>query len=199
MMTLNVTPLRHAELAAAIDRGRAVEVAHFCQLIDRRLGPRRQRGHHPVELPAAAVRPGQNETGTVQPAGFLPRHLPGQESPPFGIHGPIAQGRGHVPGFGDDAVRSLRGVQRMSKQNHAVAVPGCGDSVDRAPRAIVIELEMLALDAPTLAAHRAGEYAHEAEAGRKLPPEPFQVHGDRRRTQGRAVRVGSSFRHSVFP
>ena len=186
-------PVGHAQLAAAVDRRGAVQVADARD--PGRVGlPPRQRVHDIVEVAHAPVGARQHHRAGVQPAGFLQGTLRRRLSNWSGSTSPShsAMVRSHSLAM----TRSLRfsGArywENSTKLNRPLGV----DAVDRGAVAIGVQLEARGVHPPALAHDPAHQGAHEAQAALMQAAQPFQIHD----LAGRAHGQGRGFGLAGFP
>ena len=141
-----------AELARAVHRRGAHQVAHRLDPVGVGLHARGERLHHVRPQPHRAVGPAERQLRGLQAPGLLHGHVPGQPLDVGARRHAVEQREGGVPGLGDDAVRAQLGGQVVRERDQRVGALRGGHRVHRVADARGVELEGGAREAPALAA-----------------------------------------------
>ncbi|MOA11835.1 hypothetical protein D3C78_1317930 [compost metagenome] len=183
---MQATEVGDAELAVAVHRGGAIQVADLGQLPWVWLTAFGQRLEETLEVAQAAVGPRQHQHSRIKTPGFLQRHIASQVSQLLLIDIASEQDKTDIPLIGDDPVAAFFRRQ-VHGENHAVIVGTGGvDAVDRRTEALGIQVEAGALDAPLLVHHPPHAAAHETQAALKVAAQSLQVHDPSGGPQGRS-------------
>ena len=102
----NRLAIRGAKFARTIDRRGAHQITHRIQLILIRLLALGQALKYVLPQAHTAISSGQGQLGWADSAGLLNRHV-GRQAGQIVLAGdPVEQGKGRIPGLGNDPVRA---------------------------------------------------------------------------------------------
>ena len=165
-----------AELAGAVDRRGAHQIADSLHLLGIGLLAGGQTLDHVIEQADRAVGTGQAEFPGRDPPRLLFRHVPGKAFDVVRRGHAVEQREGAVPGFGDDPVRTLVRRQIMGEADQAVAALGAMRRIDRYAHAVCVDVEDGAIEGPALTLQAAQQDAHEGKPALVKGAEPGKAH-----------------------
>ena len=171
-----------AELAVAVHRGGAHEVADLGESRELRLATVRQTVHRVLEQPHALVRAREHQVEGVAPARFLQRDVLPVPREERLVHLGRGQHERGVPPRRDHPVGAFGRVERVREGDEPQLSGRSRDAIDDLAVPLRVEIEALAPDAPPLPCHAADEGARKAHPGGVECAHPRKAHhrrGDR--------------------
>ena len=153
------------ELAVAVNRGGAHQVADLGDLCERWLAAVCEARHHMLEQPHALVGAREHEVESVAPSRFLQRNVRPVLLDECVVDFRRGEHEGRVPLRRDHSVGALGGIEMIRECDEPQRPRRSGDAIDHVAVAVRIEIETLSLDAPAFPRHAADQRAHEAHPG----------------------------------
>jgi len=154
-------PVGGAELARAVDRGGAHQIAGFAQHLRVGLLPLCQPLDDVIEEPHRAVGAAERQFLRADAPGLLQRHIGLQPVEVGGIGRAVEEREGRVPRGGNDPVGALIGGQVVGEGHEAQAAAVKAHPVDRAAHAVRVHLPDRAIEDPALGLDPAQQLAQE--------------------------------------
>ena len=137
----DLVAIGNAELAVAVDRGGAHQIA---DRLDRGLiglASFGERVEHVIEEAHAAIGAREHELGRKIAPRLLPRHVRGETRDVMRRGHAVEEHEGRVPGFRDHAIRALLGRELMAEGDEAEDAALDFDRVDRRADAAFVDVE----------------------------------------------------------
>jgi hypothetical protein len=146
----DVIAIRHAELAVAVHRRRAHQIAYRLDLLRVWLNARGQALHHVLEQAHALVRAGEHQLSFRTAPGFLQRHVRRQALEIRLTRLAVHQGERRIPALCDHAVRAFLRCKAMAETDQAVGRRRPPGPVDGGALTVGIDAPDRAVDRPSL-------------------------------------------------